>query len=96
MPPGELHDTSFQIGQLQADMESARRSREVTHQKLEAITRQLEELAMLARDVSEMKPEVQHYADARRRIAGAMMVLTLLASVFGAGLSEAFKFFFHR
>ncbi|WP_042443150.1 hypothetical protein [Azospirillum sp. B510] len=97
MPPaGDLHEISFQIGQIQAEIENARRSREVTHLRLDAIQRQLEELALLARDVAAMKPEVAHYSDARRRAAGAMAVLTLLAGGIGAAMSEIIKLFLHR
>ncbi|WP_298374410.1 hypothetical protein [Azospirillum sp.] len=95
-PPGELHDLSFEIGQIRAEVENARRSREVTHLRLDAIARQLEELALLARDVAAMKPEVQHYADARRKAAGAMAILTLLAGALGAGMSELLKLIMQR
>lgn len=93
--PTELHDISVAIGKLQAEIENARRSREVTHRQLEALSRQMEELGALARDVAMMKPEVQHYADARRRVAGAVTVLTLFAGGIGALMSELIKLVRH-
>jgi hypothetical protein len=89
--PTELHDISLAIGELRADAEHARRSREVTHQRVEelvrgmaALTLRLEELTSSVRaDVAAMKPEVQHYADTRRRIAGGIAVLVALAGAAG-------------
>lgn len=85
-----LDDISLKIGRIEAEIENARRSREVTHQRIEKIdkrfeglSRQLEELAMVVRDVAAMKPEVQHYADTRRRFAGAAAVLVALGGVAG-------------
>lgn len=95
-PTGDLHDISYQIGQIKSEIENARRSREVTHTKLEAIERRFDELAGLALEVRRMAPEVQHYADARRRLAGAVMVLTILAGGLGAGLQELLRFVLHR
>lgn len=95
-----LDDISRSIGALEAEVEHDRRSREIIHQKLEGISRQVVEMSQLManvhRDVSMMQPEVQHYADARRRLAGGIAVLTFLAGGLGAGISEAAKLLLHR
>lgn len=91
MPPTELHALSVAIGRLEAETENARRSREVTHQRvneiasgMQVLSRQLEELSMSVRaDLTAMRPEVQHYADARRRLAGGIAVLLALAAAAG-------------
>lgn len=92
MPPAELHDLSLQIGRLLAEAENARRSREVMHQRMDALARQYDELSGVLHDVAAMRPEVQHYAAARQRIAGAMALLTLIAGGIGALASFAVNF----
>lgn len=95
-----LDDVSRSIGALQAEVANASRSRELTHQKLEAISRQMEEfsqmLAGLSKDVSDMAPEVKHYADARRRVAGGLAVVMLGAGLIGAVVVDVLKHFLFR
>ena len=80
---GELNQISLAIGALRADAEEAIRQREAICDELKAINRKLEMLPDLGRRVAAMEPEVRAWADARRKAAGALFVLTACAGAFG-------------
>lgn len=97
---GDLQEISVAIGRLQAQVESASASRQVTYSKIEDIAKSvsrmemqlvsgLNEIAALKVDVAAIKPEVELWRGLRNRAMGGMTAAGLLLAGSGAAAWEA-------
>lgn len=80
---GELHEISMAIGKLEEHAAEGMRQRGALWGKLDEISHKLDRVPMIESRLDAIEPEVAAWTDARRKAAGALIVLTAMSGGIG-------------